>query len=250
MKTIFASILGLWVAVCSAQTDLQRAENLVTCLGGKYSSLCKRAWLTDEQKIMTDKAERRENLKTCLTGKYPSLCKKNLLTESEANRTMAAEKRENLEICLTGRFRSLCKKELLTIEERHRVSVAEKSENLKTCLDGRYPILCDRQLLNAEQLKAAMAAERRLVASAPPTGTRQSRPRGVYGPSDCNTSQWVDSVSSDGGILRLGDGSIWEISVIDKITSMLWLPTSDVIVCDGKLINTDDNESVEARRLR
>lgn len=36
----------------------------------------------------------------------------------------------------------------------------------------------------------------------------------------------------------------------DQVTAALWLPVSNVLVCSGKLINTDDNETVEARRLK
>ena len=37
----------------------------------------------------------------------------------------------------------------------------------------------------------------------------------------------------------------------DSITSALWLPVSDVLVCGDKIINTDDNnESVAVGRLR
>ena len=74
--------------------------------------------------------------------------------------------------------------------------------------------------------------------------------RGRFGSSGCETDHWIDSVSSDGGIIKLEDGSIWQVNVIDRITSTLWLPISDIVACDDKLINTDDNESVEATRLR
>jgi hypothetical protein len=54
----------------------------------------------------------------------------------------------------------------------------------------------------------------------------------------------------DGTIVKLEDGSLWEIDSVDRIDTMLWLPTTDVTVCDDKLINTEDNETVGARRLR
>jgi len=200
--------------------------------------------------VRADEAERRENLKTCLTGKYPSLCKKGMLSKSELEIVIAAEKRENLATCLTGRFRSLCKKDLLSADELTRVSIAEKSENLRTCLDGRYPSLCDKRLLSGDQLKATTAAEQRAAASATTLGNRRSTPRRGFGSSGCETDHWIDSVSSDGSIIKLEDGSIWQVSAIDRITSMLWLPVSDIVACDDKLINTDDNESVEVTRLR
>jgi hypothetical protein len=57
-------------------------------------------------------------------------------------------------------------------------------------------------------------------------------------------------VSNDGQIVKLEDGSIWQVDAVDAIDSMLWLPTTDIIACDGKLINTEDNETVSARRIR
>ena len=60
------------------------------------------------------------------------------------------------------------------------------------------------------------------------------------------------------GILRkcahavppLEDGSLWEVDPIDTVTSSIWLPVSDIIICGNRLINEDDNETVHARRLR
>jgi hypothetical protein len=72
----------------------------------------------------------------------------------------------------------------------------------------------------------------------------------AFARSDCESGHWVDSVSSDGQIVKLEDGSIWEVDPVDAIDSMLWLPTTDIISCDDKLINTEDNEKVSARRIR
>lgn len=71
-----------------------------------------------------------------------------------------------------------------------------------------------------------------------------------YSSSGCESGHWVESVSNDGQIVKLEDGSIWEVDAIDRIDSILWLPTTDIIACDDKLINTDDNETVSARRIR
>jgi hypothetical protein len=56
-------------------------------------------------------------------------------------------------------------------------------------------------------------------------------------------------VSDDGDIIKLEDGSIWEVDAGDTVDSALWLPTTNVIVCEDKLINTDDNEKIGATRL-
>jgi hypothetical protein len=193
-------------------------------------------------------AEQKENLRTCLIGKYPSLCNKALLSSEEAREVAAAEKRDNLETCLTGRYRSLCKKQMLSQSELTQVLAAELAENLRTCQTGRYPSLCDHTLLTpsqAEQAKAAEAqmAQRRSTA----IRTRQVRRSGSSG---CESGHWIDSVSDEGEIVKLEDGSIWEVDASDTVDSALWLLTTEIVACDGKLINTDDNEKVSATRIK
>lgn len=65
----------------------------------------------------------------------------------------------------------------------------------------------------------------------------------------CESGHWVDSVLSDGEIVKLEDGSIWRVEGADTVDSSLWLSTDDVIVCDGKLIDTDDHTTVNATRM-
>jgi hypothetical protein len=45
-------------AIVYAQTDLRKAQNLSTCLSGKYPSLCRHEWLTQEEKKKVEVAER------------------------------------------------------------------------------------------------------------------------------------------------------------------------------------------------
>lgn len=68
--------------------------------------------------------------------------------------------------------------------------------------------------------------------------------------ASCDDGHWVQSVSSSGEIVILEDGSVWKIGALDRIDTALWLPTTDIIACDDKLINTEDNEIVEAVRIR
>lgn len=234
-----------------AQTDQQRAQNLATCLGGRYPSLCKRQWLTADERVRVDAAEHRENLRTCLTGRYPGLCRKAQLSSEEATQVATAERRENLRTCMTGRYLSLCNKALLTAGERAQVLAAERAENLRTCLTGRYPSLCNRALLTTEQQTQAQSADARAQSSVPSSKSapRRSGSSRAYA-SGCDDGHWVESVSSDGTIVKLEDGSVWEVDSVDAIDSALWLPTTEIIACDDKLINTDDNEKVSARRLR
>ena len=66
----------------------------------------------------------------------------------------------------------------------------------------------------------------------------------------CESGHWIDEVSNDGSIVILEDSTVWKISSIDTITSMLWLPVTSITSCDYKLINIDNGEVVEARKLR
>ncbi len=66
----------------------------------------------------------------------------------------------------------------------------------------------------------------------------------------CETGHWIEAVLSDGEIIKLEDGSLWEVDAGDQVTAALWLPVSNVVVCDEKIINADDNESVGAKRLK
>ena len=54
----------------------------------------------------------------------------------------------------------------------------------------------------------------------------------------------------DGNLVKLEDGSIWKVDPVDTVDSSLWLATSDIVACDDKLINTDDNEVVNAKRIK
>jgi hypothetical protein len=77
------------------------------------------------------------------------------------------------------------------------------------------------------------------------------------------TDDSISSVSSEGDIIKMLSGSVWEIDDVDQVDSQLWLPTEDVLICSetladkGKavtmytIIDTDsDNEKVGAQRLR
>jgi hypothetical protein len=66
----------------------------------------------------------------------------------------------------------------------------------------------------------------------------------------CEDGHWIDDVMDDGRLIKLEDGSLWEVDETDTVDSASWSPTSDVIVCAEKIINIDDKESVGARRIR
>ena len=68
--------------------------------------------------------------------------------------------------------------------------------------------------------------------------------------SRCEDGHWIEAVLDDGRLIKLEDGSLWQVDPIDRVTSSIWLPISDIIICGNRLINEDDNETVHARRLR
>lgn len=66
----------------------------------------------------------------------------------------------------------------------------------------------------------------------------------------CEDGHWIDEILANGQIIKLEDGSVWKVDRFDALTSSLWLPISDVVVCDDRIINIDDGETVHVRRLR
>jgi hypothetical protein len=65
---------------------------------------------------------------------------------------------------------------------------------------------------------------------------------------------WVKSKIDGGKIIQLEDGSMWQISPIDKIETTLWLPTEGITIIESKnptfpykLINGDGRSSAEAK---
>ena len=70
------------------------------------------------------------------------------------------------------------------------------------------------------------------------------------GTSQCEEGHWVSSVTDDGGIIILEDGSVWEIDAGDTVDTALWLATEEIIICGDRLINTDNSETAHATRLK
>jgi hypothetical protein len=216
---------------------------------GRYPALCHYDWLTPEQRRQAETSEKQQNRRVCLSGRYPSLCKKSLLSQEELRQVVAAEKKVNLQTCLTGLYKSLCNRNLLNAAELKQTIAAERAANLRICMTGIYSTLCDRALLSRKELKDVQAAEKQAVDSR--SGVRGDRiQRRRLSSSSCEAGHWIDSVNHDGRIIILEDGSVWEVDAVDTIDSMLWLPTSDIVVCGDKLINTDDKETVSAQQIR
>jgi len=71
-----------------------------------------------------------------------------------------------------------------------------------------------------------------------------------------NSKHWISKKIDGGEFIKLEDGSLWKISLIDKINTMLWLPIEDVVVTESenplypyKLINTDSGNTADAELI-
>jgi hypothetical protein len=102
---------------------------------------------------------------------------------------------------------------------------------------------------SADALQVSLGLITLLTAStAGPASSRVAPP--TSSSTDCEDGHWISSISSGGEIVTLEDGSIWEISPIDRIDTMLWLVTEEITICDGRLINTDTGDAVDATRIK
>lgn len=66
----------------------------------------------------------------------------------------------------------------------------------------------------------------------------------------CEADLTISTIASDGTIIKLDDGSIWEVEAGDASTSSSWAVGEEIVACDDKLINTDDDEDVSATRIK
>jgi hypothetical protein len=85
--------------------------------------------------------------------------------------------------------------------------------------------------------------------------------RSSYAQLQC-IDDFLKSIDDDGKTVVTGSGMVFEVLYGDDINSMLWLPSSELIMClsttrhEGKgyeiwtLINISNSEKVEAFRLK
>ena len=224
-----------------------RDRNLQTCLSGKYPALCDYRRLTPDRLREVRAAELRQNLRLCLTGKYPALCNHAKLTPEQATQVREAERRDNLRVCSSGKYAALCRHDLLTPNQAAQVRNAERAENLRVCMDGRYPALCNHADLSPGQAKVVAAAEAKQASSRTSRSPEAAQRRPRVG--DCESGHWIEAVEGGGKIIKLEDSSLWEVDDVDTVTTAIWLPAAEVIVCDQKMVNVDDGESAEVMPL-
>ena len=70
------------------------------------------------------------------------------------------------------------------------------------------------------------------------------------------SGHWISEKVDRGRFILLEDGSLWEISPIDRINTMLWLVAEKIIVIENadpfypyKLINSDSGDTAEAKLI-
>lgn len=69
--------------------------------------------------------------------------------------------------------------------------------------------------------------------------------------SDCIDGHWINTISNDGEIIVLEDGSIWQVDPLDIIYTSLWLPIENVIICgESLMINSDNGEKARVIRIK
>ena len=95
-------------------------------------------------------------------------------------------------------------------------------------------------------------------ATLPEDSTPGSASRGLAATSSypASSGHWVKKNIDRGRIIQLEDGSLWSVSSIDVVNTMLWLPTETIIVVESanpkfpfKLVNSDSRSAAEARFL-
>jgi len=120
---------------------------------------------------------------------------------------------------------------IMTPEEQKRTGVAKLSKSEREALE---------QWLTNWTLKVIQKA----------TASTSQTYAGVGG------GHWVSKKIDGGKFLKLEDGSLWEISPIDRINTSLWLITEEIIVIESgnplypyKLINSDSGNAAEAKLI-
>ena len=69
-------------------------------------------------------------------------------------------------------------------------------------------------------------------------------PRPAFAGCDEDT---IDTISGDGDLIVLQSSGSYDVDAADQSKAARWTENDEVLVCDGKIINKDENgESVDA----
>lgn len=120
--------------------------------------------------------------------------------------------------------------------------------NIKKEISKKRRNVLARSSQSTNNYKNLIAAETRRDSSVNINNKYRTKPRKNL-TNSCEDNHWIESVHQNGKIVILEDGSVWEISSLDRINTALWLPITSIVACPNKLINTDDGEKAEAIRI-
>jgi hypothetical protein len=87
---------------------------------------------------------------------------------------------------------------------------------------------------------------------------QQNTPYPSYTPSPQPTvtgaKKHVKKIIDRGQYVLLDDNSLWEVNSLDRLTSSLWMSIDEIVIVGSsfqtKLLNTRDNKSVTAKRIK
>lgn len=73
----------------------------------------------------------------------------------------------------------------------------------------------------------------------------------AYGRTKEAELKYLSEVAGEGTILKMLDGSVYEVNSVDAVTTSIWLGASEVLIIDNyKLINLDEeDEMIEVQQL-
>lgn len=127
------------------------------------------------------------------------------------------------------------------------------SNNLKVRWNGS---VAPAQARSAPVQSPQVASPSSSVSAPPPAApirrSLASNGGGLY--IGTGSGHWIQNTSSGGEFITLEDGSVWQVDLLDRIDTLLWLPITDITVAESGggylLINTDDGEKAHATLLR
>ena len=99
-------------------------------------------------------------------------------------------------------------------------------------------------------------AEQRLAANAKSDSVPSADGSASY--PGVGSGHWISSNDSDGAVITLEDGSMWQINSVDQADTALWLPITDITIVRAKspigdykyeLIDTEDDEKALGKYL-
>ena len=104
---------------------------------------------------------------------------------------------------------------------------------------------------------AADLRTKRAATPAPSTTPSPTTPGPSADYPGLGSGHYISDVSGDASIVRLEDGSLWQVSPASRAVAARWSPLAHITVRTGtdasygyRLVNTDDQESADARFLR